>query len=102
MSDKRIVVVGSANADLTLRVPKIPGPGETVLGGPFSVVPGGKGANQAVAASLAGGDVAFVARVGDDPFGRGGWSKDGCCSTAKTSPPCRITRCAGSGAAASP
>jgi ribokinase len=49
--------------------PHIPGPGETVLGGAFSIVAGGKGANQAVAAARLGGKVTFIARVGDDTFG---------------------------------
>ena len=47
----RIVVVGSSNTDLVVRAPALPGPGETVLGSSFLVTPGGKGANQAVAAS---------------------------------------------------
>lgn len=66
----KIVVVGSSNTDMILNVPRIPVPGETVLGGDFSMAAGGKGANQAVAAARAGGDVALVGRVGDDLFGR--------------------------------
>lgn len=66
---KRIVVVGSSNTDMIIQMPRIPRPGETILGGEFSMAPGGKGANQAVAAARAGGDVTFVARVGDDIFG---------------------------------
>ena len=66
----KIVVVGSSNTDMIVRVDRIPGPGETVLGGRFFMAGGGKGANQAVAAARAGGDVAFVARVGNDVFGR--------------------------------
>ncbi len=54
---------------MVLRVPRIPRPGETVLGGEFAMAPGGKGANQAVAAARAGGHVTFIARVGDDLFG---------------------------------
>jgi ribokinase len=65
----RVLVVGSANTDMVLRVPRIPRPGETVLGGAFTMAGGGKGANQAVAAARAGGIVTFVARVGDDVFG---------------------------------
>jgi ribokinase len=65
----RIVVIGSANTDLVVRVASLPQPGETVLGGEFSKVGGGKGANQAVAAARAGGQVAFVAKVGDDDLG---------------------------------
>jgi ribokinase len=67
---KRIVVVGSSNTDMVIRVPRIPRPGETILGGTFSMAPGGKGANQAVSAARAGGRVTFIARVGDDIFGR--------------------------------
>lgn len=65
----KVVVVGSSNTDMVVRTPHIPAPGETVLGGDFMIVSGGKGANQAVAASRLGGDVAFVARVGRDVFG---------------------------------
>ncbi len=65
----RIVVVGSANMDLAVRCLKIAAPGETVLGGQFMTVPGGKGANQAVAAARLGGDVSFVGRIGKDAFG---------------------------------
>jgi len=66
----RIVVIGSINVDLVVRVATLPRPGETVLGGRFASVPGGKGANQAVAAARAGGRTTFVARVGDDSMGR--------------------------------
>ncbi|MDF1574065.1 MAG: ribokinase [Bacteroidales bacterium] len=66
---KKIVVVGSSNTDLIIRVSEIPRPGETLLGGEFFMFPGGKGANQAVAAARAGGDVVFIASVGDDPYG---------------------------------
>lgn len=66
----RICVVGSINADLVARVPALPRPGETVLGGSFSSVKGGKGANQAVAAARAGAVTSLVARVGDDDLGR--------------------------------
>ena len=64
-----VVVVGSSNTDMILRVARVPRPGETLLGGQFSTAAGGKGANQAVAAARAGGRVAFVARVGRDSFG---------------------------------
>ncbi len=64
-----LVVVGSSNTDMILRVARIPGPGETLLGGEFSTAPGGKGANQAVAARRAGGRVTFVARLGSDALG---------------------------------
>jgi ribokinase len=65
-----ILVIGSSNTDLVVKVPRLPAPGETVLGGDFASVAGGKGANQAVAAARAGAAVTFVARVGDDAFGR--------------------------------
>jgi ribokinase len=65
----RILVVGSSNVDMIARVPRIPRPGETILGGEFITAAGGKGANQAVAAARAGGDVTFIARVGKDMFG---------------------------------
>jgi len=77
---KKIVVIGSSNTDMVIRTPAIPRPGETVLGGEFFMAPGGKGANQAVAAARAGGDVHFIARVGDDIFGRqslDGFIRDG-------------------------
>ena len=64
-----IVVIGSSNTDLVIRVPRIPRPGETLLGGTFLTAAGGKGANQAVGAARAGGKVAFIARVGHDAFG---------------------------------
>jgi len=64
-----ILVVGSSNTDMIIKVPRIPKPGETILGGKFSKAAGGKGANQAVAAARSGGDVTFVARVGQDMFG---------------------------------
>jgi ribokinase len=66
---KRILVVGSSNTDLIIKVPEIPRPGETLLGGEFMTFPGGKGANQAVAAARAGGEVDFIASVGDDSYG---------------------------------
>lgn len=67
---KRIVVVGSSNTDLVVRCPRAPAAGETVLGSGFFIAAGGKGANQAVAAARLGAEVWFVARVGDDLFGR--------------------------------
>jgi ribokinase len=69
MAGKRIAVVGSSNTDMIIQLPKIPLPGQTVLGGRFTMAAGGKGANQAVAAARAGGLVHFIARVGEDVFG---------------------------------
>ena len=65
----KILVVGSANMDITYAVPHIPAPGETILSTGKTVSPGGKGANQAVAAARLGGDVAFLGRVGADEYG---------------------------------
>ncbi|MGW2488678.1 ribokinase [Streptomyces sp. NPDC001606] len=70
MYDYDLLVVGSANADLVIDVERRPGPGETVLGGDLAVHPGGKGANQAVAAARLGAGTALLARVGDDGHGR--------------------------------
>jgi len=70
MAAPRVVVVGSSNIDMTVRLPKLPVRGETVLGGSLMNGPGGKGANQAVAAARAGGSVVFVTATGDDAFGR--------------------------------
>ena len=70
MKDKPdIVVVGSSNTDMIIKLDHIPRPGETILGGQFLTAAGGKGANQAVAAARAGGRVRFIARVGRDIFG---------------------------------
>ena len=66
----RVLVVGSANIDLSVSVPALPAPGETVLGGSSTQAFGGKGANQAVAARRAASPVTFVAKVGADDFGR--------------------------------
>lgn len=65
----KIVVIGSSNTDMTVMTDRLPVPGETVLGGRFSMGPGGKGANQAVAAKRLGGDVSFICKVGNDLFG---------------------------------
>lgn len=66
----RIVVVGSINMDLVTQAPRFAGPGETILGERFLTVPGGKGANQAVAAARLGAEVALVGATGEDTFGR--------------------------------
>src|SRR5437763_8428660 len=63
-----ILVFGSINIDLLLPVPRLPAPGETVLGGDYALAPGGKGANQALAARRAGAEVAMAGAVGDDGF----------------------------------
>lgn len=71
MEKNRILVIGSSNTDMTVRSATLPKPGETVLGGDFRMGPGGKGANQAVAARLLGGEVTFVCKLGRDMFGEG-------------------------------
>ncbi|MBL7255195.1 ribokinase [Paractinoplanes lichenicola] len=65
----RIVVAGSANMDLVGLAPRLPRPGETVLGDDFLMMPGGKGANQAIAATRAGGHTVFLGAIGSDAFG---------------------------------
>lgn len=70
MEMKNIVVIGSSNTDMVVKTSHLPAAGETVLGGEFMMNAGGKGANQAVAAARYGEHVVFVARVGDDMFGR--------------------------------
>jgi len=73
MKTKKIVVLGSTNTDMVITGKKIPVPGETILGGHFLLNPGGKGANQAVAVARLSekkGACSFIAKVGDDVFGR--------------------------------
>jgi len=80
MEKPAIIVIGSSNTDMIIRAERIPKPGETILGGRFLTAHGGKGANQAVAAARAGGEVTFVARVGSDVFGDqaiDAWRSDG-------------------------
>lgn len=67
---KKILVIGSSNTDMVVKSRHLPKPGETVLGGGFLMNAGGKGANQAVAAAKLGGDVTFMAKVGEDIFGQ--------------------------------
>ena len=70
MGAKKIVIVGSTNMDMVVKTSHIPTHGETVLGGAFFMNPGGKGANQAVAAARLGGGVVFVSKIGNDVFGK--------------------------------
>ena len=70
MTIPRITVMGSINMDLVFPTPRMPALGETITGGGFQQVPGGKGANQAVAAARQGAQVSFIGAVGDDSFGR--------------------------------
>lgn len=65
----RIIVIGSSNTDMVIKTSKLPVPGETILGGTFLLNPGGKGANQAVAAARLGGKVTFITKRGNDLFG---------------------------------
>jgi ribokinase len=64
-----IIVIGSSNTDMVIKTQKLPVPGETILGGTFLMNPGGKGANQAVAAARLGGKVTFITKRGNDLFG---------------------------------
>ncbi|CAG9295281.1 ribokinase [Celerinatantimonas diazotrophica] len=76
----KLVVLGSVNADHVLQVPRFPRPGETLHGRNYQVIPGGKGANQAVAAARLNADIGFIACVGDDAFGldiRDSFARDG-------------------------
>lgn len=66
----KLIVLGSVNADHVLQVPSFPRPGETLMGRNYQVIPGGKGANQAVAAARLGADIGFIACVGSDSFGQ--------------------------------
>lgn len=66
---KKILVIGSSNTDMVIQSPHLPRPGETVVGGTFFMNPGGKGANQAVAAARLGGNVRLICKTGNDIFG---------------------------------
>ncbi|MEJ5200280.1 MAG: ribokinase, partial [Anaerolineae bacterium] len=70
MKTPHVVVVGSSNTDMVVKTAHLPKPGETVVGGTFVMAAGGKGANQAVAAARLGGKTTFIAKVGDDLFGK--------------------------------
>ncbi len=76
----RVAVIGSSNTDMVVKTSRFPAPGETVLGGEFFMFPGGKGANQAVAAARMGAEVRFFCVLGDDPFGQqalSGYAQEG-------------------------
>ena len=80
MGSTKVVVIGSSNTDMTIKAERLPKPGETILGGVFVMGPGGKGANQAVAARRLGADVSFICKVGKDIFGDNaieGYRKEG-------------------------
>ncbi len=68
--NKKILVIGSANTDMVIKTKHFPLPGETILGGKFMMNPGGKGANQAIAAARLGGQITFITKIGNDIFGR--------------------------------
>jgi len=70
MNLKKIIVIGSCNTDMVIKSDRLPVPGETVIGGTFMMNPGGKGANQAVAAARLGGNVTLIAKTGNDLFGK--------------------------------
>lgn len=67
--NKTITIIGSSNTDMVVKAARLPAPGETILGGTFGTFPGGKGANQAVAAARLGGSIIFVGKRGADSFG---------------------------------
>lgn len=67
---KKIIVIGSSNVDMVVRTSHLPAPGETILGGEFFMNQGGKGANQAVAIKRLGGNLIFMAKLGNDALGR--------------------------------
>lgn len=80
MRTPHVVVVGSSNTDMVVKTVELPKPGETVVGGTFVMAAGGKGANQAVAAARLGAKTTFIAKVGNDLFGRQaveGYQKEG-------------------------
>ena len=69
----KIVVIGSCNTDMVVKANRLPVPGETILGGTFYMNPGGKGANQAIAAARLGAEVTFISKIGYDLFGLQAW-----------------------------
>ncbi len=98
MEEARVAVVGSANLDLTFRTPRLPRPGETLIGTGFQIGLGGKGANQAVMAARLGARVHFLGRVGNDVFGEqmlGGLRAEGIDTTHVSRDDARPTGVAG-------
>jgi ribokinase len=86
----KLLVIGSSNTDMVILTDRFPKPGETIIGGKFLLNPGGKGANQAVAAARLGADVTFISRLGNDIFGitaREGFKKEGIDTTYITTDP---------------
>ena len=85
MTEKpRVVIVGSFNTDLAVRAPHIPVGGETILGGGFQSGPGGKGANQAVAAARLGAETSLLVKLGKDLFGDQAAENRGATSISRT------------------
>ena len=85
-----VLVIGSSNTDMVVKTSRFPNPGETILGGDFFVFPGGKGANQAVAAARIGAKVRFICAIGDDNFGKqaiAGYAAEGIATDAIISVP---------------
>lgn len=68
--NNKIIIIGSCNTDMVIKSGRLPIPGETIIGGTFLMNPGGKGANQAVAAARHGGKVTFISKIGNDVFGK--------------------------------
>jgi len=79
-----ILVFGSINVDLVAPVPHLPQPGETVLGGDYALLPGGKGANQALAARRAGSEVVLAGAIGRDTFASIALSLHEACSRTRS------------------
>jgi ribokinase len=80
MTNQKILVIGSSNTDMVVKTQRFPKEGETIVGGDFFMFPGGKGANQAVAAARLQGNVTFICKIGDDIFGKNaveGFAKEG-------------------------
>src|SRR6476661_2846166 len=89
-----VIVFGSINMDLLVHCPHLPAPGETLLGGRFSIAPGGKGSNQAVASARLGARTYMVGRVGGDSFGTdmlAALNNDGVITTGVETDPAQAT-----------